>query len=78
MESFLHFTQTYVYMYIKVYEIHTKENVLEQWQQWVLDLKHLQNTFLVTFLNVIFRNGKHLIARLQGMLTQGPAPDPKC
>ena len=29
-----------------------------------LGLKHLQNTFLVTFFNVVFRIDKHLISRL--------------
>ena len=29
-----------------------------------IDLKTLLNTFLATFLNVVFRNEKHLISRL--------------
>ena len=31
---------------------------------WTLDLKPLQNTFLVTFLNLVFRNDEHLFSRL--------------
>ena len=30
---------------------------------WALDLKPQQNTFLVTFLNVVFQNDKHLFSR---------------
>ena len=37
---------------------------------WALHLKPLQNTFLVTFLNVIFRNDKHLFSRLHYVLKQ--------
>ena len=48
-------------MFIKVYEIHLKEKLLDL---WALDLKPLQNTFLVTFLNVVFRNDKRLTSRL--------------
>ena len=31
---------------------------------WALDLKPLQNAFLVTFPNIVFRNDKYLISRL--------------
>ena len=48
-------------MYIKVYEQHMKEKFLDLWG---LDLKALQNTLLVTFLNVVFRSDKHLFSRL--------------
>ena len=58
-------------MYIKVSEKDKKSKFLEL---LTLDLKHLQNTVLVTFLNAVFRNDKHLFSRLHYIVNRKRLP----
>ena len=48
--------------------------IKEKQKQRALNLKPLQNTFLVTFLNVVFWNDKHLISRLHYIVKQKGLP----
>ena len=41
---------------------------------WAPDLKPLQHTFLVTFLNVVFRNDRHPISRLHYIVKRKRLP----